>query len=64
MFFVTDRCLYFVSKTVAKPQWWRSTVQRQILMLIKDPNNTIFTHDGYNEKNLVADLVNKKKYHL
>ena len=60
MFFVTDRCLYFVSKTVAKPQWWRSTVQRQILMLIKDPNNTIFTHDGYNEKNLVADLVNKK----
>jgi hypothetical protein len=60
MFFTTDRCLYFVSKTVAKPQWWKSTVQRQILMLIKDPSDTICIHDGYSEKNLMADLVNKK----
>jgi hypothetical protein len=60
MFFVTDRELYFVSKTEAKSQWWKSTVQRQILRLIKDPENTILTHDGYDEKNLAADLENEK----
>lgn len=60
MFFVTDRGLYFVSKTEAKSQWWKSTVQRQILRLIKDPENTILTHDGYDEKNLAVDLENER----
>jgi len=60
MFFVTDKGLYFVSKTEAKPQWWKSTVQRQILMLLKNPENTIWNHDGYNEKNLALDLENEK----
>ncbi|MGQ0606443.1 MAG: hypothetical protein ACT4OD_05785 [Candidatus Nitrosotenuis sp.] len=60
MFFVTDEGLYFVSKTEAKSQWWKSTVQRQILTLIKNPDNTILTHDGYNEKNLALDLENEK----
>jgi hypothetical protein len=60
MLFVTDRGLYFVSKTEAKPQWWKSTVQRQILMLLKDQDNVILNHDGYNEKNLIIDLENEK----
>lgn len=60
MFFVTNKGLYFVSKTVAKPQWWKSTVQRQTLMLLKDPENTIWIHDGYGEKNLEEDLENEK----
>jgi hypothetical protein len=60
MFFVTDKGLYFVSKTVAKPQWWKSTVQRQTLILLRDPDNTILNHDGYGEKNLSADLENEK----
>jgi hypothetical protein len=60
MFFVTDRSLYFVSKTEAKSQWWKSTVQRQTLMLIKDPENTVLIHDGYNEKNLSQDMENEK----
>lgn len=60
MLFVTNKGLYFVSKTEAKPQWWKSTVQRQILMLIKDPDNTILTHDGYDEEDLALDLENEK----
>jgi hypothetical protein len=60
MFFVTNKGLYFVSKTQAKPQWWKSTVQRQTLMLLKDPENTIWVHDGYDEKNLALDLENEK----
>ena len=60
MFFVTDKGLYFVSKTEAKPQWWKSTVQRQTLRLLKDPENTILLHDGYDEKNLKVDLENEK----
>lgn len=60
MFFVTNKGLYFVSKTEAKSQWWKSTVQRQIVRLIKDPENTILTHDGYDEKNLTIDLENEK----
>lgn len=60
MFFVTDKGLYFVSKTEAKSRWWKSTVQRQILRLIKEPENTILTHDGYDEKSLITDLENEK----
>ncbi|MBM3904650.1 MAG: hypothetical protein FJ357_05920 [Thaumarchaeota archaeon] len=60
MLFVTDKGLYFVSKTQAKSQWWKSSVQRQILMLLKDPENTIWVHDGYDEKNLALDLENEK----
>ncbi|NDB32919.1 MAG: hypothetical protein EB160_05695 [Nitrososphaeria archaeon] len=60
MLFVTNKGLYFVSKTEAKPQWWKSTVQRQIMMLIKDPDNTILTHDGYDEEDLALDLENEK----
>ncbi|MBM3906228.1 MAG: hypothetical protein FJ354_06085 [Thaumarchaeota archaeon] len=60
MLFVTNKGLYFVSKTQAKPQWWKSTTQRQTLMLLKDPENTIWVHDGYDEKNLALDLENEK----
>ena len=60
MLFVTNRGLYIVSKTEAKPQWWKSAVQRQILMLLKEPNNTIIIHDGYDEKKLDLDLENLK----
>lgn len=60
MFFVTDRGLYFVSKTESKGQWWKSTVQRQTVALIKNPDDVITIHDGYDEKNLAIDLENKK----
>lgn len=59
MFFVTDKHIIFVTKTEANPNWWKAAVQRQVLTLIKS-NNTMITHDGYDEKNLLLDLENKK----
>lgn len=60
MFFVTNKSIYFVSKTEAKSQWWKSTVQRQILSLMKTPDDTMIIHDGYDEKKLAVDLENEK----
>lgn len=59
MFFLTDKHLIFVTKTEANPKWWKAAVQRQILTLMKS-NNTMLTHDGYDEKNLLVDLENEK----
>ncbi|MGI0004573.1 MAG: hypothetical protein ACREAX_04665, partial [Candidatus Nitrosotenuis sp.] len=59
MLFVTDKHLIFVTKTEAKPKWWKAAVERQLLTLMKD-SNTMITHDGYNEKELLVDLENDK----
>jgi hypothetical protein len=59
MFFVTDNHIIFITKTDAKPKWWKAAVERQILTLMKDPN-TMLSHDGYKEKDLLADLENPK----
>lgn len=59
MFFLTDKHLMFVTKTEANPKWWKAAVQRQILTLMKS-NNTMLTHDGYDEKDLMVDLENEK----
>jgi hypothetical protein len=59
MFFVTDKHLAFVTKTEANPKWWKSAAQRQIFTLGKS-DNTMITHDGYDEKHLLVDLENEK----
>ncbi|MGQ0772625.1 MAG: hypothetical protein ACT4NT_07640 [Nitrososphaerota archaeon] len=59
MFFVTDKHVIFITKTEAKPKWWKAAVERQILTLMKS-NNTMLTHDGYDEKELGVDLQNDK----
>lgn len=59
MFFVTDKHVIFITKTEAKPKWWKAAVERQILTLMKS-NNTMLIHDGYDEKELVVDLQNDK----
>lgn len=59
MFFLTDKHLIFVTKTEANPKWWKAAVQRQILTLMKT-NDTMLTHDGYDEKDLMVDLENEK----
>lgn len=59
MFILTDKRLAFVSKTEAKPRWWSATVERQVITLSKS-DNPMLTHDGYDEKELMIDLENKK----
>lgn len=59
MFFLTNKHLIFVSRTEASLKWWRPAVQRQIMTLTKS-DNLMMTHDGYGEKDLLADLENKK----
>ncbi|MFY9301550.1 MAG: hypothetical protein WAO91_10225 [Candidatus Nitrosotenuis sp.] len=59
MFFLTDEHVIFVTKTEAKPRWWKAAVERQLVALMKD-DNTMITHDGYNEKELLVDLENEK----
>lgn len=59
MFFLTDKRVIFVTKTEAKPRWWKAAVERQLVALMKD-GNTMITHDGYGEKELLVDLENEK----
>lgn len=59
MFFVTDKHIIFITKTDAKPRWWKAAVERQLITLMKDAN-TMLSHDGYGEKDLLVDLENEK----
>lgn len=59
MFILTDKRLAFVSKTEAKSRWWSATVERQVVTLLKS-DDPMLIHDGYDEKELVQDLENKK----
>lgn len=59
MLLLTDRHLMFVHKTEAKMKWWKAVIPRQFLIFMKS-KNTLITHDGYNEKDLIIDLDNEK----
>lgn len=59
MLILTDKRLAFVSKTEAKSRWWSAAVERQVVTLLKS-DNPMLTHDGYDGKELVHDLENKK----
>lgn len=60
MFFLTNKNVMFVSKTEMTTNWWKPAVQRQIMLLMKNPEDTMLIHDGYSEKNLTIDLENEK----
>ncbi len=59
MLVLTDKHLVFVHKTESKMNWWKAIIQRQVVNFIKS-KNTMIRHDGYNEKDLIKDLENKK----
>jgi hypothetical protein len=59
MLVLTDKHLVFVHKTESKINWWKAIIQRQVVNFIKS-KNTMIRHDGYNEKDLIIDLENKK----
>ncbi len=59
MLILTDKHLVFVHKTESKMNWWKAIIQRQVVNFIKS-KNTMIRHDGYNEKDLINDLENKK----
>ena len=63
MLILTDRHLAFVHKTKAKMSWWKAVTQRQVISFIKS-KNTMIVHDGYDEKQLMIDLENKKNVEL
>jgi len=63
MLLLTDRHLMFVHKTEARMKWWQSMVPRQVLTFMKS-KNTMIIHDGYDEKELMIDLENKKNVEL
>ncbi len=63
MLVLTDKHLMFVHKTEAKMKWWQAVVQRQTLSLLKS-KNIMVRHDGYNEKNLMLDVENKRNVEL
>jgi len=63
MLVLTDKHLMFIHKTEAKMKWWQAVVQRQTLSLLKS-KNIMVRHDGYNEKNLMFDVENKKNVEL
>jgi len=63
MLVLTDKHLMFIHKTEAKMKWWQAVVQRQTLSLLKSKNIMVH-HDGYNEKNLMFDVENKKNVEL
>lgn len=63
MLLLTDRHLMFIHKTEAKMKWWRAVTERQILNMLKT-KNIMIQHDGYDQKNLMIDLENKKNVEL
>ncbi|MFQ5781688.1 MAG: hypothetical protein ACE5GR_01375 [Nitrosopumilus sp.] len=63
MLILTDKHLSFIHKTEAKMNWWKAITQRQVINFVKS-KNTMITHDGYDEKQLMLDLENKKNIEL
>jgi hypothetical protein len=63
MLFLTQKHLIFVTKTEAKMKWWVAAVERQIRNLLES-KNIMLHHDGYNEKELILDLQNKKNMEI
>jgi hypothetical protein len=63
MLVLTDKHLMFVHKTDSKMNWWKAITQRQVINFIKS-KNIMIRHDGYDEKDLMNDLENKKNIEL
>ena len=63
MLILTDRHLMFIHKTEAKSTWWKAITQRQVINFIKS-KNTMITHDGYGEEELLDDLEDERNIEL
>ena len=63
MLLLTDKHLMFVHKTEAKSTWWKAITQRQVINFIKS-KNTMITHDGYGEEELLDDLEDERNIEL
>ena len=63
MLILTDKHLMFLHKTESKMNWWKAITQRQVVNFIKS-KNTMIRHDGYNEKELMNDLEDKRNIEL
>ena len=63
MLVLTDKHLMFIHKTGAKMKWWQAIRQRQVINFLKS-KNTMIRHDGYEESNLIEDMVNGKNTQL
>lgn len=63
MLVLTDKHLMFIHKTEAKMNWWKAITQRQVINFIKS-KNTMVRHDGYNEKELMNDVEDKRNVEL
>lgn len=59
MLVLTDKHLMFIHKTEAKINWWKAITQRQVVNFIKS-KNTMITHDGYDEDELMNDVEDKR----
>ncbi len=63
MLILTDKHLMFVHKTKSKMSWWKAITQRQVINFMKS-KNTMIRHDGYDEKDLMNDLEDKRNTEL
>lgn len=63
MLILTDKHLTFIHKTESKMNWWKAITQRQVVNFIKS-KNTMIRHDGYDEKELMNDLEDKRNIEL
>jgi hypothetical protein len=59
MLVLTNKHLMFVHKTDAKMKWWKAITQRQVINFIRS-KNTMIRHDGYDEKELLEDVEDKR----
>ena len=63
MLVLTDKHLMFVHKTESKMNWWKAITQRQVVNFIKS-KNTMIRHDGYEEKDLLSDVEDKRNVEI
>jgi len=63
MLVLTDKHLMFVHKTESKMNWWKAITQRQVVNFIKS-KNTMIRHDGYEEKDLLNDVEDKRNMEI
>ena len=59
MLILTNKYLYFISKTEAGMRWWGAIRTRQIVRLLQF-KDVMVVEDGYTEESLKVDLENKK----
>ena len=63
MLILTNKCLYFISKTDAGIKWWGAIRTRQVVRLLQF-KDVMVVEDGYDEENLRDDLENKKNQRI